>query len=159
MRWRRYYNDHSRREQLGLLESLLARAAKGNGDSVLEQEIERRTEDLRDAIEKEPYVFDRRFLLQNAVNGALAVCRTYWRARSQHANQFSLRQHHASRRARAGLDSRRPLSPRDYRLGRRRDLRPFRSNGSAPGSLPAVRPQPTKSSKKLPLRSIVGVTA
>ncbi len=60
----RYYGDHSRREQLGLLESLLARSAKGNGDSVLEQEIERRTEDLRDAIEKEPYVFDRRFLLR-----------------------------------------------------------------------------------------------
>ena len=60
----RYYTDHSRREQLGLLESLLARAAKANGDSVLEQEIERRTEDLRDAIEKEPYVFDRRFLLR-----------------------------------------------------------------------------------------------
>ena len=60
----RYYADHSRREQLGMLESLLARAAKTNGDSVLEQEIERRTEDLRDAIEKEPYVFDRRFLLR-----------------------------------------------------------------------------------------------
>ncbi len=60
----RYYVDHSRREQLGMLESLLARAAKANGDSVLEQEIERRAEDLRDAIEKEPYVFDRRFLLR-----------------------------------------------------------------------------------------------
>jgi acyl transferase domain-containing protein/NAD(P)-dependent dehydrogenase (short-subunit alcohol dehydrogenase family)/acyl carrier protein len=65
----RYYNDHSRREQLGLLESLLTRAAKGNGDSVLEQEIERRTEDLRDAIEKEPYVFDRRFLLRTLSMG------------------------------------------------------------------------------------------
>jgi len=65
----RYYNDHSRRERLGLLESLLARAAKGNGDSVLEQEIERRTEDLRDAIEKEPYVFDRRFLLRTLSMG------------------------------------------------------------------------------------------
>ena len=60
----RYFADHSRREQLGLLESLLARAAKTNGDSVLEQEIERRKEDLQDAIEKEPYVFDRRFLLR-----------------------------------------------------------------------------------------------
>src|SRR5208283_2966718 len=60
----RYSVDHSRREQLSLLESLLARAAKANGDSVLEQEIERRTEDLRDAIEKDPYVFDRRFLLR-----------------------------------------------------------------------------------------------
>ncbi len=60
----RYFTDHSRREQLGLLENLLARSAKTNGDSVLEQEIERRKEDLRDAIEKEPYVFDRRFLLK-----------------------------------------------------------------------------------------------
>ena len=64
----RYYTDHSRREQLGTLESLLARA-KGNGDSVLEQEIERRAEDLRDAIEKEPYVFDRRFLLRTLSMG------------------------------------------------------------------------------------------
>src|SRR5579859_4520729 len=59
----RYYTDHSRREQLGMLESLLGRA-KGNGDSALEQEIERRAEDLRDTIEKTPYVFDRRFLLR-----------------------------------------------------------------------------------------------
>jgi acyl transferase domain-containing protein/NAD(P)-dependent dehydrogenase (short-subunit alcohol dehydrogenase family)/acyl carrier protein len=60
----RYYTDRSRRERLGLLESLLARSSRTNGDSVLEQEIERRKEDLRDAIEKEPYVFDRRFLLR-----------------------------------------------------------------------------------------------
>src|ERR1700686_3809255 len=65
----RYYTDHSRREQLGLLEGLLARAAKTNGHSVLEQEIERRTEDLRDAIEKEPYIFDRRFLLRTLSMG------------------------------------------------------------------------------------------
>jgi acyl transferase domain-containing protein/NAD(P)-dependent dehydrogenase (short-subunit alcohol dehydrogenase family)/acyl carrier protein len=60
----RYYTDRSRRERLGLLESLLARSSKTNGDSVLEQEIERRKEDLRDAIETQPYVFDRRFLLR-----------------------------------------------------------------------------------------------
>ena len=65
---RRYYTDHSRREQLSGLESLMARA-KGNGDSGLEQEIERRIEDLRDAIEKEPYVFDRRFLLRTLAMG------------------------------------------------------------------------------------------
>ena len=65
----RYYADHARREQLGMLESLLARAAKTNGHSALEQEIERRTEDLRDAIEKEPYVFDRRFLLRRLSMG------------------------------------------------------------------------------------------
>ncbi len=60
----RYYTDRSRREQLGLLESLLARSTKSNGDSVLEQEMERRLEELRDTIEKNPYVFDRRFLLR-----------------------------------------------------------------------------------------------
>lgn len=65
----RYFKDHSRREQLSLLEGLLARGAKANGDSVLEQEIERRTEELRDAIEKEPYVFDRRFLLRTLSMG------------------------------------------------------------------------------------------
>lgn len=61
---RRYYADHSRREQLGLLESLLAKSTKSNGDSILDQEIERRAEELRDAVEKNPYVFDRRFLLR-----------------------------------------------------------------------------------------------
>ena len=60
----RYYTDRSRREQLGLLESLLARSSKSNGDSVLEQEMERRLEELRDTLEKSPYVFDRRFLLR-----------------------------------------------------------------------------------------------
>ena len=65
----RYYADHSRREQLRTLEGLLARTEKDNGDSILEQEIERRTEDLRDAIEKEPYVFDRRFLLRTLAMG------------------------------------------------------------------------------------------
>jgi acyl transferase domain-containing protein/NAD(P)-dependent dehydrogenase (short-subunit alcohol dehydrogenase family)/acyl carrier protein len=60
----RYYTDHSRHEQLSLLESLLARSARADGDSVLEQEIERHLEDLRDTIEKSPYVFDRRFLLR-----------------------------------------------------------------------------------------------
>ncbi|HZC24089.1 MAG TPA: beta-ketoacyl synthase N-terminal-like domain-containing protein, partial [Candidatus Binatia bacterium] len=60
----RYYTDRSRHEQLGLLESLLARSTKANGDSILDQEIERRSEELRDSLEKSPYVFDRRFLLR-----------------------------------------------------------------------------------------------
>ncbi len=66
---RRYYGDHSRRQQLSLLESLLARSTKSNGDSVLEREMERRVEDLRDALEAEPYVFDRRFLLRTLSMG------------------------------------------------------------------------------------------
>ena len=60
----RYYADHARREQLAMLESLRARVAETNGHSILGQEIDRRIEELRAAIEKEPYVFDRRFLFR-----------------------------------------------------------------------------------------------
>ena len=65
---RRYYGDRSRREQLALLESLHARlkddSTNGGSRSIVELEIARRTDELRDAIEKEPYVFDRRFLFR-----------------------------------------------------------------------------------------------
>ena len=44
-------------------------ALMSNEGKHLEQEIERRTEDLRDAIEKEPYIFDRRFLLRTLPMG------------------------------------------------------------------------------------------
>ncbi|MFZ0772104.1 MAG: SDR family NAD(P)-dependent oxidoreductase [Candidatus Sulfotelmatobacter sp.] len=65
----RYYADHERREQLTMLESLLGRAVEANGHSVLVQEvviqeIRRRIDELRAAIQKEPYVFERRFLLR-----------------------------------------------------------------------------------------------
>ena len=60
----RYYADHARREQLATLESLHARAAETNGHSILGQEIDQRTAELRAAIEKEPYVFDRRYLFR-----------------------------------------------------------------------------------------------
>ena len=65
----RYYADHERRAQLAMLESLLTRAVEGNGHSnlvheVVVQEIKRRIDELRAAIDKEPYVFNRRFLLR-----------------------------------------------------------------------------------------------
>jgi acyl transferase domain-containing protein/NAD(P)-dependent dehydrogenase (short-subunit alcohol dehydrogenase family) len=59
-----YYADHERHEQLSMLESLLARAVEANGNSILVQEINRRIDELRVAIQKEPYVFNRRFLLR-----------------------------------------------------------------------------------------------
>jgi len=59
-----YYADHERHEQLAMLESLLARAVEANGHSILVQEISRRIDELRVAIQKEPYVFNRRFLLR-----------------------------------------------------------------------------------------------
>ena len=65
----RYYTDHSRREQLSLLETLRARVPDNNGHSSLEPEIDRRVEELRDAIEKTPYVFDRRFLFRTLSMG------------------------------------------------------------------------------------------
>ena len=60
----RCHADHARREQLATLESLQARAAETNGHSVLGQEIDRHAAELRAAIEKEPYVFDRRYLFR-----------------------------------------------------------------------------------------------
>jgi len=60
----RYYADHERREQLAMLESLLAREVEANGHSNLVQEITRRIDELRVAIDKQPYVFERRFLLR-----------------------------------------------------------------------------------------------
>ncbi|MGZ4812810.1 MAG: type I polyketide synthase, partial [Terriglobales bacterium] len=60
----RYHADHARREQLATLESLQARAAETNGHSTLGREIDRHAAELRAAIEKEPYVFDRRYLFR-----------------------------------------------------------------------------------------------
>ena len=59
-----YYADRARHDQLAMLESLRTRVAEVNGHSILGQEIDRRMEDLRDGIRKEPYVFDRRYLFR-----------------------------------------------------------------------------------------------
>jgi hypothetical protein len=75
----RYYADHSRREQVALLESLRARMADTNGDSIVALEIDRRIEELCDAIGKEPYIFDRRFLFRILVHGAFAIRRIHRR--------------------------------------------------------------------------------
>jgi len=58
-----YYEDRTRREQLAMLEALRLRAA-GNGHSYLGKELDRRIQELHSALEKDPYVFDRRFLLR-----------------------------------------------------------------------------------------------
>jgi acyl transferase domain-containing protein/NAD(P)-dependent dehydrogenase (short-subunit alcohol dehydrogenase family) len=60
----RFYADHSRREQVALLEEVRSRLTAGNGQAALSQEIKRRIDELKAAIEKEPYVFDRRFLFR-----------------------------------------------------------------------------------------------
>ncbi len=60
----RYYADHGRREQLAALESLRLRLAVEDGRSGVGQEIDRRITELRAAIEKEPYIFDRRYLFR-----------------------------------------------------------------------------------------------
>jgi malonyl CoA-acyl carrier protein transacylase len=65
----RYYTDRGQREQLAMLESLRVRAAEVNGHSILGEEIERRIDELCDTIEKEPYVFDRRFLFRTLSMG------------------------------------------------------------------------------------------
>ena len=60
----RYYSDHARHEQIAMLLDLRMRVAEANGHSLLGQEIDRRIEELRAAIEKDPFVFDRRFLFR-----------------------------------------------------------------------------------------------
>jgi 3-oxoacyl-(acyl-carrier-protein) synthase/acyl carrier protein len=56
----RYYGDRARREQLAAFEDLRTRAS-----SAAEiRELDRRIGELRAAIEKEPYTFDRRFLFR-----------------------------------------------------------------------------------------------
>jgi acyl transferase domain-containing protein/acyl carrier protein len=58
----RYYADRARRDQLTMLESMYARLVEAEGSSGVGQEMVRRIDDLRAALEREPYVFDRRFL-------------------------------------------------------------------------------------------------
>ncbi len=57
-----YYADRARREELARLEKWSAGTA--NGHSAMGQEVARRIDELRAILEKEPYVFDRRFLLR-----------------------------------------------------------------------------------------------
>ncbi len=66
---RRYYSDQARREQLATLENLRSHAANSNGHSDISLELDRRIGDLRNAIEKDPYVFERRFLLRTLSMG------------------------------------------------------------------------------------------
>ncbi|HLK65175.1 MAG TPA: SDR family NAD(P)-dependent oxidoreductase [Bryobacteraceae bacterium] len=60
----RYHSDRARREELAMLEGLRARAVENNGNSTLGQEIERQIAELRVAIDKDAYTFDRRFLFR-----------------------------------------------------------------------------------------------
>jgi acyl transferase domain-containing protein/acyl carrier protein len=57
-----YFTDRARRDELAMLEKWSAQSA--NGHSTLGQDVARRIDELRAAIEKNPYVFDRRFLLR-----------------------------------------------------------------------------------------------
>jgi acyl transferase domain-containing protein/NAD(P)-dependent dehydrogenase (short-subunit alcohol dehydrogenase family) len=57
-----YYINRARREELTMLERWSASGA--NGHSAIGQEVARRIDELRALLEKEPYVFDRRFLFR-----------------------------------------------------------------------------------------------
>ena len=58
----RDYADRARRDQLAMLESMFARLVEAEGRSTVGQEMARRIDDLRAALDREPYTFDRRFL-------------------------------------------------------------------------------------------------
>jgi acyl transferase domain-containing protein/NAD(P)-dependent dehydrogenase (short-subunit alcohol dehydrogenase family) len=59
-----YFADHARREQLALLQHLRASVANGDGNSPVVQDLNRHIAGLQTALENNPYVFDRRFLLR-----------------------------------------------------------------------------------------------
>jgi len=65
----RYYADHARRKELASLEAMVASVAGTNGHSPLALEIVRKIEELRAEIEKNPYIFERRFLLKTLSMG------------------------------------------------------------------------------------------
>ncbi len=60
----RYHEDHARRDRLALLERLLERARGTGAPEALLADIRREADDVREAIEKHPYAFDRRFLFR-----------------------------------------------------------------------------------------------
>jgi acyl transferase domain-containing protein/NAD(P)-dependent dehydrogenase (short-subunit alcohol dehydrogenase family)/acyl carrier protein len=60
----RYHEDRMRRAQLAMLGSLKIKASEVNGHSALGEEIAHRFEELQIAVEKNPYMFDRRFLFK-----------------------------------------------------------------------------------------------
>jgi hypothetical protein len=60
----RYYADHARRDQLAVLEDLRERMVGPNGQPGLRQEIDRRIAELQEAIAREPFQLDRRFLFR-----------------------------------------------------------------------------------------------
>jgi acyl transferase domain-containing protein/acyl carrier protein/NAD(P)-dependent dehydrogenase (short-subunit alcohol dehydrogenase family) len=65
----RYYADHERRQLLATLRTTRARVAADNGHTAAVQELDRKIGELNRAIEKSPYVFERRFLLRTLAMG------------------------------------------------------------------------------------------
>ena len=84
-------------------------------------EIERRIAELREALEREPYAFDRRFLFRILAMGHSQFAEYIGARGPEHAGQRGLRQHGAGDRAGRGLDPRGPLPARDRDRRRRRD--------------------------------------
>ena len=120
----RYYADHARREQLASLENMVAAVAGTNGHSALAQEIVRKIEELRAEIEKNPYIFDRRFLLKTLSMGHSQFAEFIGaRGPNTQINSACATTTQAVGLAR-GLDPRRTLQPGDHHHGRRRHLRP-----------------------------------
>jgi 3-oxoacyl-(acyl-carrier-protein) synthase len=65
----RYYMDQARREKLAILQRLLARAKEANEPSTLIREISWHIDELHSAIDKEPYIFERRYLFRTLSMG------------------------------------------------------------------------------------------
>ena len=65
----RYHTDRARREELTGLEKLLTRAMEANSPRTIVDEVQHKIDDLRAELEREPYLFDRRFLFRTLSMG------------------------------------------------------------------------------------------
>ena len=120
----RYYADHARRDQLAVLEDLRDRMVGPNGQPGLRQEIDRRIADLQEAIAREPFLLDRRFLFRVLSMGHSQFAELIGaRGPNTQLNSACASTDPGSRGG-GRLDPRRPLPPGDCSLRGRHYVRP-----------------------------------
>ncbi len=111
-----YYADHARREELARLEDWRARSA--NGHSLLGQDVDRRIAELRETLDTNPYVFDRRFLFRVLSMGHSQFAEFIGARGPNTQINAACATHDASGLAGGRLDSCRALPAGDRYLGR-----------------------------------------
>ena len=107
----------------------------------------------------EPYAFDRRFLFRVLSMGHSQFAELIGARGPEHAGQLGVREHDPGRRARRGLDPRRPLPARHRDRGRRRHVRHVLPLDRRRASWPRAPRPPTTWSRTRRCRSTGAATA